>query len=144
VIFWMAIPTCYCTSRAAVAKIFWLSVINIANYVEPRLILLESLTGFPNGVRTIHRRLRDVRDRTARLRRHCRESGFAGLAGGDGRLLVLVSHDCLDRRQVPPVPRRRWPVAVVKGLEDEERSVALSAGDLADLDRCSRVSSHCM
>ena len=45
--------------------------------------------------------------------------GFAGMAGGDRRALVLVSHDGVDRREVLDVLRRRWPDVVLKGLEQD-------------------------
>ncbi len=74
----------------------------------------------------------------ARRRRLWREVGFAGMAGGDRRALVLVSHDGVDRREVLDVLRRRWPDVVVKGLEQEVPTVAMMAEDAADLGRCRR------
>ena len=39
---------------------------------------------------------------------------FAGMAGGDGMALVMVTHEGVDRREVEDVLRRRWPDVVVK------------------------------
>jgi hypothetical protein len=60
------------------------------------------------------------------------------MAGGDHTALVLVSHDGADQREVEDVLRRRWPNAVVKELEQEEPTVAMTAEDAADLGRCRR------
>ena len=60
------------------------------------------------------------------------------MAGGDGMALVLVTHDGVDRHEVEDVLRRRWPDVVVKGLEQEEPAVAMTADDAADLGRCRR------
>ena len=74
----------------------------------------------------------------ARRRGRWREVSFAGMAGGDGKALVLVSHEGVDRREVEDVLRRRWPDVVVKELEQEEPAVAMTADDAADLGRCRR------
>ena len=54
---------------------------------------------------------------------------FAGMAGGDGTALVLISHEGVDRHEVEDVLRRRWPEVVVKSLEQEEPTVAMSSSD---------------
>ena len=74
----------------------------------------------------------------ARRRRRWRELGFAGMAGGDRRALVLVSHDGVDRREVLDVLRRRWPDVVLKGLEQDAPTSEMVAEDAADLGRCRR------
>ena len=50
-----------------------------------------------------------------------RDVSFAGMAGGDGMALVLVSHDGVDRREVQDVLRRRWPDVVVKSWSRRSR-----------------------
>jgi hypothetical protein len=51
------------------------------------------------------------------------------MAGGDHVALVLVSHQDIDRREVENVLRRLYP-------QHEEPTVAMLAGDAADLGRC--------
>jgi hypothetical protein len=99
------------------------------------IIPMNSSAGLPDAVRQPRRGLRDVRDRMARHRRSWRDIGFAGMAGGDGTALVLVSHDGVDRREVQDVLLRRWPEVVVKGLERETPTVAMTADDAAHLGR---------
>ena len=98
----------------------------------------HSSAGLPDAVRRLRRALRDVRDRMARHRRSWRDVSFAGMAGGDGMALVLVSHEGIDRQEVQDVLRRRWPDVVVKELEQEEPTVAMSPDDAADLGQCRR------
>jgi hypothetical protein len=74
----------------------------------------------------------------ARHRRSWRDVGCAGMAGGDGIALVLISHEGVDRHEVETVLRRRWPEVVVKEPEQEEPTVAMSPSDAADLGRCRR------
>jgi hypothetical protein len=103
------------------------------------IMAIDSSAGLPDAVRRLRRGLRDVRDRVARSSRRCwRDVCFAGMAGGDTRALVLVSHQDIDRREVQDVLRRRWPNAVVKELEQEAPTVAMSPADAADLGRCRR------
>ena len=52
--------------------------------------------------------------------------------------LVMVTHEGIDRHEVEAVLRRRWPDVVVKELEQEEPTVAMSPEDAADLGRCRR------
>jgi len=86
-----------------------------------------------DAVRRLRRSLRDVRDRMARHSERWRDVCLAGLVGGDGVALVLVSHAGLDRGEVLDALCRRWPDVEVKGLEQEEPTVAMSPGDAADL-----------
>lgn len=102
------------------------------------IIPIASPTGLREAVCRMRRGLRDVRDRMARRRRLWREVGFAGMAGGDRRALVLVSHDGVDRREVLDVLRRRWPDVVLKGLEQDAPTSEMVAEDAADLGRCRR------
>ena len=102
------------------------------------IIPIPSPTGLREAVCRMRRGLRDVRDRMARRRRLWREVGFAGMAGGDRRALVLVSHDGVDRREMLGVLHPRWPDVVIKALEQEEPTMAMSASDAADLGRCRR------
>jgi hypothetical protein len=74
----------------------------------------------------------------ARRSRRWREVCFAGMAGGDGMALVLVSHDGVDRREVEAVLRRRWPDVVMKGLDQEEPVVTMLPGEAAALGQCRR------
>jgi hypothetical protein len=64
--------------------------------------------------------------------------GFAGLVGGDGTALVLVSNQGVDRREVLNVLRRRWPVVLMKNLEQEAPTWVMEPDDAADLARCRR------
>jgi hypothetical protein len=102
------------------------------------IMQIDSSAGLPDAVRRLRRALRDVRDRMARHRRSWCEVCFAGMIGGDGTALVMITHDGVDRREVEAVLRRRWPDLVVKELEQEEPAVAMLAGDAADLGRCRR------
>ena len=102
------------------------------------IIPIPSPTGLREAVCRMRRGLRDVRDRMARRRRLWREVGFAGMAGGDRRALVLVSHDGVDRREMLGVLHPRRPHVVIKALEQEEPTMAMSASDAADLGRCRR------
>jgi hypothetical protein len=52
--------------------------------------------------------------------------------------LVLVTHEGIDRHEIEAVLRRRWPNAVVKGVEQEAPTVAMSPADAADLGLCRR------
>ena len=63
------------------------------------IIPLQSPSGLPDAVRRLRRSLRDVRDRTARRRRVWRSVCFAGMAGGDGKALVMISHEGVDRKR---------------------------------------------
>ena len=63
---------------------------------------------------------------------------FAGMAGGDGTALVMITHEGIDRHEVEDVLRRRWPEVVVKSLGQEEPTMAMSPEDAADLGRCRR------
>ena len=69
--------------------------------------------------------MRDVRDRIVRHRRSWRDVGFAGMAGGDGAALVMVTHEDVDRHEVEAVLRRRWPDVAIEGVGAE----ATSRGD---------------
>ena len=102
------------------------------------IIPLHSSTGLPDAVRWRRRGLRDVRDRMARRQRRWRDVCCAGMAGGDGTALVLVSHEGIDRREVQDVLCRRWPEVVVKTLEQEQPAVTITAEDAVDLGRCRR------
>jgi hypothetical protein len=99
------------------------------------VISVPSLAGLPNAVRRLRRGLRDVRDRMARHRRSWRDVGFAGMAGGDGTALVLVSHERVDRYEVLDVLRQRWPEVAVKTFEQETPTWAMAAEGAADLGR---------
>ncbi len=89
-----------------------------------------------HAVRRLRRALRDVRDRAARRRRRWREVCCAGMVGGDHGALVMITHEGIERREVQDVLHHRWPGVLVKSLEDEEPSVAMSPADAADLGRC--------
>ena len=102
------------------------------------VIPLHSPAGLRHAVRQLRRGLRDVRDRMARRRRRWRGVCFAGMASGDGRVLVLVSHSGVDRREVFEVLRRRWRQVVVKDIAEEAPSSAMTVEDAADLARWRR------
>ena len=99
---------------------------------------IDSPAGLRNGVRRLRRGLRDVRDRMARRQRRWREVCFAGMIGGDGMALVLITHEGIDRWEVQDALRHRWPDVAVKSLDHQEPAVAMSPGDAADLGRCRR------
>jgi len=99
------------------------------------IIPVQSAAGLCDGVRRLRRGLRDLRDRTARCRTQWRDVCFAGMAGGDRKALVLISHDGVDRQDVLEALRRRWPDAVVKSVEQEAPMRAMMAEDAADLAR---------
>ena len=58
-------------------------------------------------------------------RRRWREVGFADMADGEHRALVLVSHEGIDRREALDVLCHRWPDVVLKNLEHEVPTVAM-------------------
>jgi hypothetical protein len=102
------------------------------------IIPIRSRAGLTDAARWLRRGLRDVRDRMARRRNRWRDVSFAGMIGGDGKALVLVTHDGVDQGEVEAALRRRWPDIVVKGLEQEEPDVAMTADDAAALGQCRR------
>ena len=99
------------------------------------MMRIDSSVGLRDGVRRLRRGLRDVRDRMARHKKRWRDVCCTGMAGGDGRVVVMILHEDIERCAVEDVLRRRWPNAVVKELEQEESTVAMSPGDAADLGR---------
>jgi hypothetical protein len=102
------------------------------------IIPIHSSGGLPDAVRRLRRGLRDVRDRMARYKRSWRGVSFAGMAGSDGKALVMVTHDGVDQREVEAVLRRRRPDVVVKAVEQEQPAVAMSPSDAAALGQCRR------
>jgi hypothetical protein len=100
------------------------------------IIPLRLSRGLRNAVQRLRRGLRDVRDRTARRRNRWRGACCAGMAGGDGTALVMITHQGIDRREVEDVLRRRWPDVVVKSLEQEVPTLKMLAGDAEVLSRC--------
>jgi hypothetical protein len=102
------------------------------------IITLRSPTGLRHAILRLRRGLRDVRDRTARRNEHWRTVCFAGLAGGDGKALILIEHDAVDRREILAVLRRRWPEVVLKNLDDEAPTSTMAMDDATDLARFQR------
>ena len=102
------------------------------------IIPVYSPEGLHSAVRRLRRGLRDVRDRIARHRRSWREVCVAGMTGGDGRVLAMITHEGIDRREVQDALHRRLPDLVMKSLEQEAPTVAMTAEDAADLGRCRR------
>jgi hypothetical protein len=102
------------------------------------IMWIDSPTGFRNGIRRLRRGLRDVRDRMARRHRRWREVCFSGMAGGHHMALVMITHEGIDRWEVQDLLRHRWPDLVMKSLEHEEPTWAMTADDAADLGRCRR------
>ena len=102
------------------------------------IIPMHSSAGLPDAVRRLRRGLRDVRDRMARRRKLWRDVCFAGMVGGDGKALVMVTHEGVDRHEVEDVLRRRWPDVVVKSLGAGGADRGDVAEDAADLGRCRR------
>ena len=99
------------------------------------IVRIDLSAGLRDGVRRLRRGLRDVRDRMAQHKKRWCDVCCTGMAGGDGRAVVMISHEGVDRREVEDVLRRRWPNAVVKELEQGEPTVAMTAEDAADLGR---------
>ena len=102
------------------------------------IVPLHLSAGQPDAVRRLRRGLRDVRDRMARRRCRWRDVCFAGMGGGGGTALVMITHEGIDQRGVLDALRRQWPDVALKELEQEEPVVAMSPGDAADLGRCRR------
>ena len=102
------------------------------------IVPLHLSAGQPYAVRRLRRGLRDVRDRMARRRCRWRDVCFAGMGGGGGTALVMITHEEIDQRGVLDALRRQWPDVALKELEQEEPVVAMSPGDAADLGRCRR------
>jgi len=102
------------------------------------IIQLDLSTGLHDAVRRLRRGLRDVRDRMARRRKRWCNVSLAGIVGGGGTALVMMSHDDLDRTEVLDALRRRWPDVVVKGLERETPTSAMGAKEAAELGLCRR------
>jgi hypothetical protein len=92
-----------------------------------------SRAGLPDAARRLRRGLRDVRDRAVRRRGQWRTVSLAGMIGGEHRALVLISHVGVDRRELLEVLRRRWPDVVLKDLEHEEPTWAMTPDDAAEL-----------
>jgi hypothetical protein len=55
------------------------------------------------------------------------------MVGGDGKALILVEHESVDRREVLMVLRRRWPELVLKNLDNEAPTPTMLVDDAADL-----------
>ena len=106
--------------------------------VEPRCHPKNSLIGLPDAVRRLRRGLRDVRDRMARRSRPWHAVCCAGMAGGDGTALVMITHEDIERCEVKDALRRRWPDVALKELGQKQPTVAMLPADAADLGRCRR------
>jgi hypothetical protein len=102
------------------------------------IIVLRSPTGLRNAVQRLRRALRDVRDRTARSRNQWRTVCFAGMVGGDGKALILIEHEGVDRQELLAVLQRRWPEVVLKNLDNEAPTSTVTADNAADLARFRR------
>ena len=72
-----------------------------------------------SAVRAFRRALRDTRDRQVRRpgQQAWRPVEFAGTLGADGIAVMHCGHDGLARGEVAAVVSRRWPGAVVLGVE---------------------------
>src|SRR5580704_12766757 len=57
----------------------------------------------------------------------------AGMAGGDHMALAMITHEEIERCEVQDVLCHRWPDVVVKSLEQEVPTVAMTADDAVDL-----------
>jgi hypothetical protein len=97
------------------------------------IIPIRLPAALPETARWLRRGLRDVRDRTARRFRRWRTVSFAGMIGGDHRVLLLISHQAIERREVQDALWQRWPDVVLKDLEHEEPAWAMTPDDAADL-----------
>ena len=107
------------------------------------IISLHSSAGLPDAVLRLRRGLRDVRDQMARRGNRWRDVCCTGMAGGDHTALVMITHENVDRSEVVDVLRRRWPEVVVKSLEQEEPTVAMTAMLLPILDGAAEVLNRC-
>ena len=87
----------------------------------------------PDAVRWLRRGFARCSRRVGASQKRWREVSFTGMAGGDHVALVLASHQGIDRWETENVLRRLYP-------QHEEPTVAMLAGDAADLARCRCVS----
>jgi hypothetical protein len=126
--------------RSPLIRAWWSGMCNWSAPTTSSLAIIpaHSPAGLRQAVRRLRRGLRDVRDRMARRRRHWRGVCFAGMASGDGTVMVLVLHDGVGRHEVLEVLRRRWPEIVVKSLAGEAPRSAMTADNAADLARSRR------
>ena len=127
-------PAC-CWCRRAMIRGWWAGMREWSSASASNLAIISALSpaGLLDAVRRLRRGLRDVRDRTARRWRQWRAVAFAGLMGGNHIAMVMISHQSIDRREVLDLLRRRWPEVVMKDLEHEEPTWAMTADDAADL-----------
>jgi hypothetical protein len=91
--------------RRPMIRAWWVGMCHWSAAVTDRslaVIPLNLSADLPDAVRRLRRGLRDVRDRMARRRHRWREVGVAGMADGDHKALLLVSHDGVDWRHHDP------------------------------------------
>ena len=101
--------------RRAMIHGWWVGICDWAAATSSLAILsIDSSIGLLDATRHLRRAIRDVRDRVARHRNEWRDVRFAGITGGDRRIMVTVSHLGIDRCEVQDVLQRRWPDAVIK------------------------------
>jgi hypothetical protein len=70
---------------------------------------LGSSPGLRDAVRQLRRGLRDVKDRMARRRNRWRDVDFAGMAGGDHEVMVLISPSQAHHFAASPSGQRHQP-----------------------------------
>ncbi len=126
--------------RPPMIRSWWLGMCRWSAEAASSLAIMriDSSAGLPDAVRRLRRGLRDVRDRMVRRSGRWRDVCCTGMAGGDGTALVMITHEGIDRHEVEAVLRRRWSDLVIKELEQEAPTVAMSPSDAADLGRCRR------
>ena len=99
------------------------------------------LTDFETRSRSLEEKKPIVHEMAGILKRPCRKLRGEVLRlgrSGDHTALVMITHEGVDRHEVEDVLHRRWTNAIVKSLEREEPTVAMLAGEAADLGRCRR------
>ena len=125
--------------RRAMIHGWWVGICGWAAATSSLAILsIDSSIGLLDATRHLRRAIRDVRDRVARHRNEWRDVRFAGITGGDRRIMVTVSHLGIDRCEVQDVLQRRWPDAVIKRLGQEEPASKMLPAEAAELGRCRR------
>jgi hypothetical protein len=97
------------------------------------IIPVRSPLDLQDAVKRLRRGLRDVRDKAARRLRRWRTVSLAGMIGGDRRVLILVAHEGIERREVQDVLCRRWPSVMLMDLAQEEPAWEMTPNDSAYL-----------
>src|ERR1700722_3029102 len=90
---------------------WWRGMCGWSAGTAPSLAIMRigSSADLPTVVRRLRRGLRDVRDRMTCRSRRWHAVCCAGMAGGDGTALVMITHEDIERCEVKDALRSRWP-----------------------------------